>query len=224
MFQALAYSLPFALAIALSPLPIALSISVLLSSQPKNAISFLLGWSVGILVIGFFVFVIPGLDTDRGEPSQLAGWLRLVVGTGLVVLGIKMWVGGLKDKGAIEEPKLLSKLDNSSLGKILITGFTLSALNPKNLLLTLAGASYIDAYVSTLIKQSLVLLVFSIIASSSVGAPIVAYHLFSKRADSVLATLKNWLLRNNNAIVGTFLIVLGLIVAINGLLILYSFL
>lgn len=223
MQEALVYSLPLALVIALSPLPMALSISVLLTSQPNNAASLLLGWSASILTIGFIVLVIPGLDTDKGEPSQLAGWFRIAMGAGLVFIGMRMWQRRVKDQGEVEEPKLLSRLESASPGKILVTGFTLSALNPKNLLLTLAGASYIDAYSSTLSEQSLALLVFTSIASISVGAPIVVYKLFPGRAERALNNFKGWLIRNNQAVVGMLLFVFGLVITINGLSILFSF-
>ena len=145
------------------------------------------------------------------------------MGTGLMFLAIRMWLLHMKSDGVIEESRLLSRLENSTPGKILGTGFTLSALNPKNLLLTFAGASYIDTYAATLSEQSLALLVFTLVASLSVGAPILGYKLFSENAERVLGNFQDWLIRNNHAVVGTLLLVIGVVVAINGLSILLSF-
>lgn len=223
MLHALAYSLPMALGIALSPVPVVLSASVLLSKQPKNGVLFLLGWTAGILAIGFILFLMPGFETDRGEPTRLTGWFRLALGTGLVFLAIRKWQKRPEEDAITEEPGLLSKLDTSSSGKALVVGFTLSAFNPKNLFLTLGGTTYIDAHASTLLEQSLALLVFALVASLSVAVPVVGYRVFPDGAERVLRVFSNWLVRNNAVVVGTLLLAFGLVIAANGLSILFSF-
>ena len=65
--------------------------TILLSARPNNASAFFLGWITGILVIGGIVFLIPGLDTARGEPTTASGWVRLVVGGVLLVLAVWQW-------------------------------------------------------------------------------------------------------------------------------------
>jgi hypothetical protein len=223
MLQALAYSLPLALGIALSPVPVMLSASVLFSRQPKNAVLFLLGWAAGIFAIGFVLFLMPGFETVRSEPSRLTGWFRLALGTGLVFLAIRKWQKRPEEAAKNEEPGLLSKLDTSSPGKTLVVGFTLSAFNPKNLFLTLAGTTYIDAHASMLLEKSLALLVFALVASLSVAVPVVGYRLFPDGAARVLRVSSNWLVRNNAVVVGTLLLAFGLVIAANGLSILFSF-
>lgn len=222
MLLAFAYSLPMALGISLSPLPVVFSVSVLLSSRPANATAFSLGWAVGIFLIGFTVFLIPGLEAERGEPTLLAGGIRLILGAGLLFLAIRQWMKHLSGEGVSESPRLLNKLNDSTPGKTLVTGLMLSVFNPKNLLLTLAGVSYIDAYASSLAEQSLVLLFFTLVASAGVILPIIGYILFPARAQSFLAVTRSWLLRNNAAVVGSFLLALGVIIGASGLAILCS--
>jgi hypothetical protein len=76
---------------ALSPLPISAVVTILLSSNTTNATKFLIGWFLGILVIGLVVFVIPGLDSERGEPTTLSGWIRLMLGGAMLLLAIFQW-------------------------------------------------------------------------------------------------------------------------------------
>lgn len=222
MLLAFAYSLPMALGISLSPLPVVLSLSVLLSSRPGNATAFFTGWAVGIFAIGFILFLIPGLEAERGEPTLLAGWIRLAFGAGLLFLAYRQWKKHKAGEGESENPRLLEKLNDSTFGKTLVTGFMLSVFNPKNLLLTLAGVSYIDAYASSLAGQSLVLLAFTLVASAGVVLPIIGYTLFPGSAQDILTVTRSWLVRNSAAVVAAFLLVLGVIVAASGLGILCS--
>ena len=99
-------------------------------------------------------------------------------------------------------------------------GFLLSAINPKNLLLTFAGAASIYASKATPSQQAIALIVYAVVASLSVALPIIGYRLFTERVQSVLADWKDWLLRNNAAVVTALLIVFGALIIGSGLKIL----
>jgi len=71
-------TLPMAAGIALSPVPIAAVVSVLLAADTRKASAFLLGWVSGILSVGLLVLFIPGLRLFDGDPTLLAGCLRIV--------------------------------------------------------------------------------------------------------------------------------------------------
>jgi hypothetical protein len=99
-------------------------------------------------------------------------------------------------------------------------GFLLSTFNPKNLLLTFAGAASIDASMATPSQQAIALALYAIVASLSVGIPIIGYILFTDRARTVLADWKGWLIRNNAIMVTALLVVFGALIIGNGLLVL----
>lgn len=67
--------LPMAAGIALSPIPIAAVVSILLATDTQKASAFLFGWTTGILVLGLLVLFIPGLRMLNGDPTPLAGGL-----------------------------------------------------------------------------------------------------------------------------------------------------
>jgi len=209
-----------AVGVALSPLPIAAVVTILLSARPNNASAFLLGWTTGILCIGGIVFLIPGLDTARGEPTTLSGWVRLMVGGVLLVLAVWQWRRRPSADDPVEAPKALSRLDSISAGKTVSMGFLLSVFNPKNLLLTFAGAASIDASMATPSQQAIALALYAVVASLSVGIPISGYVLFTERARTVLADWKNWLIRNNAIMMTALLVVFGALIIGNGLLVL----
>ena len=107
------------------------------------------------MLIGVTVFLIPGLDTAIGEPTTLSGWIRLMIGGALLVMAVRQWQQRPSVDDPVEVPKALTKLDSASAGKTLVLGFLLSALNPKNILLTFAGASSIDASMAPLLNKPL---------------------------------------------------------------------
>ena len=217
LLTAIAYSLPMAIGIALSPLPFAAVVTMLLSERPNNATAFFLGWITGILFIGGFVFLLPGLDTVRGEPTVLSGWLRLIAGGVLLVLAVWQWQQRSSPDDPIEESKALSKLDSITFGKTMIMGFILSAFNPKGLLLIFAGASAIDASMASPSQQAIALTLFAVVASLSVVIPIIGYALFPEQARTVLTNLNDWLVRNNTIVVTTLLVVFGVLIIGSGL-------
>ena len=66
LLEALGESLPLAVGVALSPVPIA-AVAMVLSARPGNAPAFLAGWLVGIVAVGSLILLIPGLGTSTGS-------------------------------------------------------------------------------------------------------------------------------------------------------------
>lgn len=172
---------------------------------------------VGLLFIGAMVFLIPGLDTVRGEPTPLSGWLRLMLGSILLVLAVWQWRHRPSSDDPVELPKALSKLDSISAGKTLAIGFSLSTFNPKNLLLTFAGAASIDASMATPTQQAIALFVYATVASLSVGIPIMGHILSAERFQTSLVDWRDWLIKNNTSVVIALLLVFGALIIGNGL-------
>lgn len=123
--------------------------AILLSARPGNAPAFLLGWIIGILTIGPIVLSIPGIDTERGEPTLLSGWVRMLIGAALFALAFLQLRRKKSVSDSIEMPKALSNLDSNNAGRTAVLGFLLSTINPKNLLLTFSGAVSIDTAMAT---------------------------------------------------------------------------
>ena len=220
LIDAIGYSLPMALGVGFSPLPIAAVVTLLISARPANAPAFLLGWMTGIFVIGIIVFLIPGLDTASGEPTPLSAWVRLVVGVILLLLAVRQWRRRLSADDPDAAPKMFSKLGSLGTAKTSIMGFFMSAFNPKNLFLTYAGAATIDASMATPSQQAIALILYVIVASSGVGFPIIGHILFADRANATLLRLRDWMTRYNAIMVTSLLTIFGVLIIGNGVLIL----
>jgi Sap, sulfolipid-1-addressing protein len=95
------------------------------------------------------------------------------------------------------------------------------ALNPKNLLLVVAGATAIAKAGISGGEEAVVLAVFVLIASIGVATPIVIYFVLGDRAGPLLDRLKAWLSHNNTVIMAVLLVIIGVKLigdAISGLL------
>lgn len=96
MGSAIGQTLSFAVGVAISPVPIIAVILVLVSGRARaNGPAFLVGWLVGLGVVGTVVLLLAGRAeaSDGGEPATWVGVLKLVLGALLLLLALKQWRG-----------------------------------------------------------------------------------------------------------------------------------
>src|SRR6186997_956057 len=91
MWQALGALLPIAVAVAVSSVPIMVTILLLLSpNRSKTAVPFLIGWVIGVVaVIGVSAVSAQALpNVPRRAQEKVAGVIELFIGAALIVLGL----------------------------------------------------------------------------------------------------------------------------------------
>jgi threonine/homoserine/homoserine lactone efflux protein len=103
----------------------------------------------------------------------------------------------------------MDAIDTFGIGKSFGMGFLLSALNPKNLLLVAAAAATIAAADLSGREQTAVLLIFTLLAASTVMIPVVGYLIIGERADASFEKAKDWLIQNNSIVMAVLLLVFG---------------
>jgi len=207
-----------ALGIALSPLPIAAIVMMLMTKRAgTNAPSFLLGWVIGLLLVGVIVFLIPIDQSEKGEPTAVAGYIRLGLGILLLVVAVRQWMSRPGPNDAVEVPRFLAGLDSFTGVKSLLTGFLLVALNPKNLPLCAAGAAAIGLATQHPAGQASAYIIFTIIASSTIAFPIIAYLTARQKAQALFDIWKTWLIRHNQAVGAVILLLVGVLLVYRGI-------
>lgn len=217
--------LPIAIGVAISPIPI-IAVVLLLSTRSgkANALSLLLGWLVGLGLIGVIVLraADPAGASEGDGPATWVGWLLLVLGLAAVFLGIRSWRG--RPRGGEEPPlpKWMAAIDQFTAGKSLGFGFLLSALNPKNLTLTLAAAAAIAAAGLSSGDSYIVLAVFVLIGTLGLAIPIGIYFLGGDKAADTLAELRHWLAINNATIMAVLMVVIGAKLIGNGMQVVFA--
>ena len=76
VLEILGITLPLSLGIAAAPWAIiSLMILLLTPRAVFNAYAFMMGWFIGLILVGIVVLNSPGLIDDSGEPSRLMGWI-----------------------------------------------------------------------------------------------------------------------------------------------------
>jgi threonine/homoserine/homoserine lactone efflux protein len=88
-------------------------------------------------------------------------------------------------------------------------GVILSAVNPKNLLLTVGAAAAIAQTGASTGAQAVALAVFVIIGTLGVGAPVGLYFALGERSRRALDELRSWMAAHNAAIMAVLMLVIG---------------
>jgi len=204
--------LPYAIGIAISPVPIIAAILMLLSQQAaKTSTAFLIGWVAGIVVVTVVVLLLVGEagDSDDGKPSTLSSILKLAIGALLVLMALKQWRSRPKAGETGEMPKWMGAIESFTFGKALGLGFLLSGINPKNLLMCLAAGTTIGAAHLSTGDDIVVVAVFTVLAASTVAIPVIGFLVASSRMEAPLNDLRGWLTQNNAVVMGVLLLVIG---------------
>ena len=136
-------------------------------------------------------------------------WLKLVLGILLLLVAAKQWRGRPRAGEEAATPKWMAALDSFTPVKSLGSGALLSSVNPKNLLLSVAGAAAIAQTGIPAGEQAVAWIVFVLVASLGVGTPVVLYFALGDRSRSMLDELKTWMASHNAAIMTVLLLVFG---------------
>ncbi|MGB3187660.1 MAG: GAP family protein [Ornithinimicrobium sp.] len=212
MAQAIGQSLSFAVGVGLSAA--AIIAVVLMLGTPRGRLTgpmFLAGWIGGILIVGGIVLAAAGGAgaSSGGQPAAWVSVLKLVLGLLLLVVAVRQWRGRPKDGEEPEMPSWMETIDKFTAGKALVFGLLLSAVNPKNLLLIVAGAAAIASSGVSTGAEIGSLLVFTLVASIGTGGPVLLYFVLGERSARFLGELKDWMSQNNAAIMAVIALILG---------------
>lgn len=210
-------ALPLAGALLLAALPVVL-IPVALAAKrpPRVAGAFLGGWLLGILLVGGVVIaLVDVLVLPTGNTIWFA-YAKIVIGLLLILLGLKRWTG--RRETDAEPPGWLAGVESMPARKAFSLALLLATLNPKNVVIVVAGATAITEATPVPASQIVALLGFTIVGSLGVAAPVVATLVLGDRAEEVLAPVDRWMTRHSATIVSIVLVVLGVVVATNGFL------
>jgi threonine/homoserine/homoserine lactone efflux protein len=210
--EAIGQILPFGVGIAVSPLPIVAVVLMLATPRARvDGPAFAAAWMVGLAGISIIVIAAVGdnAEADSGGPPGWVSGLKLGLGILLLALGVKQWRERPRGGAPSELPKWMHALDAFGPAKALGAAIALSLLNPKNLLLAIAGATVIAQAGLSVGQEAGALAIFVAIATIGVAIPVVLYFAMGDRSRELLDAMKDWLARNNAVIMAVLLLVIG---------------
>jgi hypothetical protein len=193
-------------------MPIVAVVLMLVTPQARtNGPAFLLGWIAGVGVGGAILLAIagPANANDEGVPANWTYWLKLLLGLALLAVAARQWRGRPHEGDDVATPKWMGALDHFTPAKAAIAGVALSVANPKNLLLIVGGAAALAQFGLSGGDETVCWIVFTVIASIGVGAPVVIYFAMGERAAAILDELKSWMARNNAAVMAVLCLIIG---------------
>lgn len=220
MGPAIGQTLPLALGIAISPVPIIAAVLMLLSPKARTtSVGFLLGWVLGIVVATtVFVLLSKFLPDDAESGSKpILGVIQLLLGAGMLFLALRQW---RSRPGAGDEPhmpKWMQTVDRISFVGALGLGALLAGVNPKNLLLAASAGATIGSAGVSAGEVTITVAVFTLLAACTVTVPVIGYLVASAKLAGPLDALRVWLSRENAVIMTVLLLVLGVVVIGKGI-------
>ncbi|HSK96935.1 MAG TPA: GAP family protein [Euzebyales bacterium] len=212
MHAAIGQALPLAIGVALSPVAIIAVVVMLATSRARsNGPAFVLGWLLGVGVVGAVVLVL--VADDAAGQRQLADrlrWLELVLGIALLIVAARQYRARPREGDeAAALPQWIVALDRLGPVQALGGGVALVGANPKNLLLSVGGAASIAATGIPGDQQALAYAVFAVAAAVGVAAPVVVSLAIGERSVEVLGHLRDWIGRNATVVVVTLCLVVA---------------
>jgi hypothetical protein len=212
MGEAIGQSLPLAIGVALSPVSI-IAVVVLLTSSRARSLGpvFVLGWLLGLVVVGAIVLVVVGPSGagSSGQRTRWVSWLLIIVGVLLLVGAVRHLRGRAGGEEEAPLPAWMGAIDRLKPAVVLGGGVVLGGVRPKSLLLAVGGAAAIAQTGIAGGQQAIAYAVFAGIATLGVGVPVVIYFAMGERSVELLGRLKGWMRRNNAVILAVVLLVIG---------------
>lgn len=211
--------LPLAMGVAISPIPIIAVILMLMSQRAAvTSLGFMVGWVLGVAAVTVVLLLLVGqTGGTSSEPSTASAVIKLVLGCLCFAVAGKQWRGRPRDGEEAELPKWMSAIDTFTFAKALGLGLLLSALNPKNLIMAVGAGTTIGAGHLSVSGNVISVLVFTIIAVSTVAGPVICFFLARDRVAESLGALHHWLEQNNATMMAVLMLVIGMVLLGKGI-------
>jgi hypothetical protein len=212
MGKAIGGSLPLAVGIALSPIPIIAVVLMLTSRKARvNGPAFILGWLIGLGIIGVIVLSLAGTGgaSKSGSPAAWVSWVKIALGVLLLLVAARQFRSRPHGGEEPQMPKWMATIDKTTPAAALGLAALLSGANPKNLLLAVGGAATIAQTGIPGGQQAIAYLVFVLIGTLGVGIPVGIYFAMGKRSEKLLAGLKDWMSAHNAVIMSVLCLIIA---------------
>ena len=212
----LAKLITLALVIALSPITVIPVVLVLHAPRPRPAsLAFLSGWLFGLAALtAVFVAASDVLGDLHNAPPTWASWLRVVLGSALIVFGVFRWLRRHRKTGPPRWMRPFARLTPVRAG---LTAVALAPLRPEVLIICATAGLAIGTGGFGVAGGWITGAVFVAISVSTVAIPVLAYLAAGDRLDDELARLKDWMEQNHAALEAVILVLIGLMVLYNGI-------
>lgn len=209
--------LPFALG-TITPTMIGLIVLFLTSTRGLfKSISFILGKYIvyvlwGLLCLNIAGFISSSSSVGTGTVSVV---FFLIFGLLLLILAIRTFFG--EDDPDTPPPKFMSILDNIGPFKLFGLGIAICFMQPRFVILILAGSSIIADAKLPASENFIAVLVLALLMVWVMLIPVLVFLVMGKRRDAAMKSMREWLLSNQRMINVVVMFFFGILMIILGL-------
>lgn len=212
----LATLIPLALVVSVSPLSVIPAVLVLQTPRPRpTGLAFLGGWLLGLVVLtAGFIASSDALTGLHGKPPLWASWTRVVLGLALIAFGIYRW---LTRRTHTESPKWMRSFETMTPARATVIGLALTVVRVEVLTMCALAGLAIGSGNLGRSGELATGAIYIAVAASTVAIPVLAYVVAGHRLDAPMARLKEWMERNNAAMLAAVLVLIGAMVLHHGI-------
>jgi threonine/homoserine/homoserine lactone efflux protein len=173
------------------------------------------GWLIGLAATTAVFVQLPRLLDGLNRPAPTwAAWARLAVGIALIVFGVWRW---LTRHQVTRQPAWLNRLSRLTPAGAGAAAVGLILVNPKVLVMNAAAGLVIGTASLEISGIWVAVVYYTVIAGSSVLLPILAYAIAGHRVDHQLERMKQWMERQQAALMAGLLVIVGLLLVYTGI-------
>lgn len=199
-----------ALAIAVNPVPIIASVTLLSTAHGKrNALYFIATVVILMLAIGSAVIFIVGQSASTSTSTGGAG---VTTAFGIIFLAVAVQQWRTKPVEG-KDPGWMKALDKAGLVAGVVLGVSLT-----NYALLASGVEKIVKSGLSASVQTSALVVFTLIATSTIILPLIVYLVRPVWAKRVLGGFRDWLMKHNRVILIAVFGLMGTLFTVQGLI------
>jgi hypothetical protein len=205
---------PYAVPVALSPLPIVAVVMLLLApAGTRGGVGFLAGRLAALTVATLAFAALSGLLDGAAGGEGKRGWLRIALGAALIAAAALVW---RRDRGgAADPPGWMRAIDRATPAGAVRLGATLTLANLKELAFALGAGLTLGGLAAG--PAVLAAMMFALGAGLGVAAPVLAMLLAGDGARDRLAGVRDWLVRNQAIAMAAVLLLIGAMLVGSGL-------
>lgn len=220
MINAVGELLPLMVAVAISTVPILVTVTILLAPDSRTtAISFLVGWLVGMFVVtGLLALVLQALPRAAAPHAQpTVGIVEIVIGCALLGYGVFL----VTRRRTLSSPRTELPGWLRSVGELRApASFGLAValnLRPKAILLSATAGIILGTSRLTLGQTVGVLLIFVAVGGSTVGVPVILAVARPQTMRRPLQATESWITRNSRTVTVVVVFIAGAVVLGDGM-------
>ncbi len=203
---------PYAVAVALSPMPIAALLLMLLSKRAAvNSVSFMLGWLLGILLLVVVAMQLALTSESTGGAHVIRNIINGVLGIALILFAVKQFKSRPHKGDTPKMPKWMATIENFSPTRSFGMGAALAILNFKNTPMGIAAGVALSQHATTALEIGIGLAFYVILAGITIIVPVFGFLLFGKKLQREFEMIKEWLVANNATIMFVLFLILGVL-------------